>query len=157
MRTLVYNDDERLIAWAQKRIGSTFRSDARAIGLARDSDIGDPKDPDRDSQGRLIVGSVVYDGFSSTDCNMHVASNGSGSWLNRAFLAASFAYPFVQCGLQRVTGLVPASNRRALLFDLNLGFRIEGLCREAMPNGEDLYVLGMLKRDCRFISKEHRQ
>lgn len=154
MRKVVYGDDGRFIEWASRRIGTVFRPDAKAIGLSRADDLGDPADPERDSEGRRIIASVVFDGFSNTDVNMHVASDGSRLWLNREYLTKCFAFPFIQCGYRRVTGLVPASNADALKFDLHLGFRVEGRCREAMPNGEDVIVLGMLRRDCRFIPKE---
>lgn len=156
MKTVVYGEDQRLIEWAETRIGTEFRSDAVAIGIVDEGDV-DAASSQRDSKGRLIAAAVVFDGFSATDCNMHVASDGSKAWLTRELLASAFAYPFIQCRLQRVTGLVPVSNRAALQFDLNLGFRLEGVCREAMPGGEDLYVLGMLRRECRFIPKEYRQ
>ncbi|MEY9435592.1 N-acetyltransferase [Bradyrhizobium elkanii] len=155
MREVIYGDDARYIEWAAQRIGTAFRADAKAIGLARSDDVGEPGG-DRDSAGRLIVASVVFDGFSECDCNMHVASDGSRQWLNREYLVRCFAFPFIQCGLRRVTGLVPAKNTAALRFDTHLGFRLEGRCRDALPD-DDVIVLGMVRADCRFIPKEHRQ
>lgn len=138
---LVYGEDERLIAWASERIGGLqFRPDAKAIG----SEIN----------GKL-VGVTVFDCFSTCDVNMHIASDGSGHWLTRAFLVAGFAYPFIQCGMRRVTGLVPAKNEAALRFDLHLGFKKEGLCRHALPD-DDIIILGMTRSECRFIPPEHR-
>lgn len=155
MRTVVYGDDQRYIEWAAERIGAAFRADAKAIGLCRTDDTGEPGG-ERDSQGRRIIASVVFDGFSDTDCNIHVASDGSRLWLNREYLTRCFSFPFIQCGFRRVTGLVPADNTDALRFDLHLGFRLEGRCREAMPDGSDVLVLGLLRRDCRYIPKEAR-
>lgn len=141
MRQVVYGEDKRFIDWAADRIGiQRFRDDAKAIGLERDGQ---------------VIASVVFDGFSSCDCNMHVASDGSRLWLNREYLVRCFAFPFIQCGLRRVTGLVPAKNRDALRFDRHLGFQIEGLCREALPD-DDILILGLLRRDCKYIPKEHR-
>lgn len=156
MRQAVYDDDERLIEWAAARIGvSSFRSDAHAIGLVHVNDVAQP-DANRDSAGRRIAAVTVMDGFSECDANMHIASDGSGLWLTREFLVRSFAYAFIQCGLRRVTGLVPAKNTEALRFDMHLGFRLEGRCRDALPD-DDVLVLGMLRADCRYISKEHRR
>lgn len=141
MFRVIYDQDDRLIPWAEQRIGEKFRSDARAIGQERDGQ---------------IVAAVVYDNFSNVDCNMHIASDGSGKWLTRELLVRAFAFPFIQCGFRRVTGLVPADNAEALKFDLHLGFEIEGRCREAMPDGSDVIVLGMLRRNCRYIPTEAR-
>ena len=136
---LVYGEEKRLLPWALERIGlSEFRRDAYTIGLERDDE---------------LVAVVVYDAFSSCDCNMHIASDGTGRWMNKALLLAAFAYPFGQLGLRRVTGLVPAKNVKALEFDENLGFVREGLHRHALRD-DDLISLGMLREDCRFFREE---
>lgn len=141
MTEVVYGCEDELLPWALKVIGlDMFRPDAKAIGLKRDGE---------------IVAVTVYDGFSQCDCNMHIASDGSKQWLSRAFLTASFAYPFIQLGLRRVTGLVPSRNSDALRFDTNLGFEFEGLCRDALPD-DDIIILGMRKAHCRFIPLENR-
>ena len=140
MKEVKYSDSDKLIAWAQRVIGCEFRPDAKAIGCC---------------EGDEILAVTVFDGFSACDCNMHIASDGTGRWLNRDFLLRCFAYPFVQLKLRRVTGLVPSRNERALSFDLNLGFEYEGRCRNALPD-DDIIVLGMLRENCRFIPLEYR-
>lgn len=130
------------IAWAASRIGiERFRDDARGIASVRVT-------------GELAA-VVVFDTFSSCDCNMHIASDGSRRWLTRALMLEAFAYPFVQLGLKRVTGIVPSKNAAALEFDKGLGFEVEGLCREALPD-DDVVILGLLRRDCRLIPPERR-
>lgn len=142
MFRVIYDQDELLLPWAARRIEvDAFRADAKAIGQERDGE---------------IVAVVVYDGFTNVDCNMHIASDGSKRWLTRELLVRAFAYPFIQLGMRRVTGLVPADNEEALKFDLHLGFQLEGRCQEATPDGRDVIVLGMLKRNCRYIPKEAR-
>lgn len=140
MSELIYGQDETLIEWAQCVIGCTFRSDATAIGNASDG---------------KILAVAVFDGFSECDCNIHIASDGSGHVLSRGFLAASFAYPFIQLNMRRVTGLVPASNTKALKFDYHLGFVFEGRCRNALPN-DDIIILGMLREECPFLPEKYR-
>jgi RimJ/RimL family protein N-acetyltransferase len=116
-------------------VGVKFRTDAYCIGLERDGE---------------VCAVVVFDGFSECDCNIHIASDGTKRWMSRDLLLAAFAYPFVQLGLRRVTGLVPAKNSEALRFDQHLGFIIEGRCHDALPD-DDLMVLGMTRSRCRFI------
>lgn len=141
MKRIVYGENERFVAWAQERIGVTFRDDAVAIGIEDDSG---------------IRGAVIYDTFTKTDVCIHVASDGSKTWANQDFVTRVFFYPFVTCGYGRVTGLVPESNKEALRLDLHLGFKVEGVCREAAPDGGNIIVLGMLRRECRFIPKQFR-
>lgn len=138
MADVIYGCENELLPWAQERIGcGPFRPDAKTIGLKRNGE---------------IVATVVFDGFSRCDCNMHIASDGTRRWMNKALLLSAFAYPFTQLGLRRVTGLVPAKNEAALAFDQNLGFEIEGRCRHALPD-DDIIVLGLLRERCRFIDQ----
>lgn len=134
---LIYGNEDRLLPWAQERVGITFRRDAYTIGLEKD--------------GKLVA-VVVYDTFSNVDCCMHIASDGTRAWLNKDLLVSAFAYPFLQLNFRRVTGLVPAKNEAALRFDEHLGFKREGYHPNACPD-DDLISLGMLKEDCRFIPK----
>lgn len=138
---LIYGQEDRLLPWAQERIGVAFRRDAYTLGLERDGE---------------LVAVVVYDSFSLVDCAMHIASDGSGAWMNKSLLVSAFAYPFIQLGLLRVTGLVPATNEAALKFDEHLGFVREGYHPKAAPDGGDLVSMGLLKENCRFVPKEHR-
>lgn len=139
--TILYGQEARLLPWAQEKIGTgPFREDAKVIGLERDGE---------------VVAAVVFDNFSAADCNMHIASDGTRRWMNKELLLSSFAYPFVQLRKRRVTGMVPGKNQQALEFDLHLGFEVEGRCRDALPD-DDIIILGMLRRDCRFITEEQR-
>lgn len=138
---LIYGQEERLLPWALQRVGlESFHADARTISLEKD---GKP------------VAVVVYDNFSSCDCNMHIASDGTKRWMNKSLLLAAFAYPFTQLGFKRVTGLVPESNLVALEFDKKLGFVFEGRHPHAHECGA-LISLGLYRSNCRFIPSEQR-
>ena len=63
----------------------------------------------------------------------------------------------MQLGCRRVTGYVPAANARARRLDEHLGFVYEGRLREALPDGQDVLVLGMLRRECRWLDYDERQ
>jgi RimJ/RimL family protein N-acetyltransferase len=140
--TLIYGQEERLLPWAAARSGASgFRRDAYSIGLERDGE---------------LCAVVAFDDFTDCNVNMHIASDGTRRWMNKELLVAAFSYPFVQLGLRRVTGLVPAGNAQALAFDEHLGFVREGLCRHGFVD-DDMVVLGMLRSECRFIPKEFRR
>ena len=141
MAKLIYGNEDRLLAWAQERVGVVFRKDAFTLGLERDGE---------------LVAVVVFDSFSQFDANMHIASDGTKAWMNKELLISAFSYPMIQLGMRRVTGLVPADNEAALSFDEHLGFVREGYHKFAGPNGTDLVSLGLLRKDCRFIPKEFR-
>lgn len=111
--------------------------------LPTDPNVGMLKD------GKLIAG-CVFNMYTGTGICMHVAATENG-WLNREFLRACFSYPFLQLGCQRVTGLVRTDNKAAQRFDEHLGFKREGLLRQAEEDGCDLILYGMLKSECRWI------
>lgn len=132
--------DTQYLKFAEDAIGIKFGNDAKAIARIVDG------------QTRAVC---VYEGFCDVDCRIHIATDGSFMPINRKFLKHCFWYPFVQLKLNRITGLVPATNKRALKFDLSLGFVSEGLIRKGLP-GDDLVILGMLREECRFIPNIHR-
>jgi len=139
--TLIYGQEERLLPWAQERIGTgPFRRDAYSMGLEKN--------------GELVM-VAVFDNFSALDCNVHLASDGSRRWMNKELLLSVFAYVFVQLKLNRITGMVPAKRTDVIEFDEHFGFVREGLIRKAMRD-DDIVILGMLREECRFITEEQR-
>lgn len=142
MREVTIHNMPAMLEWAAKVTGiDCYRTDAKAIGQLQDGD---------------LAAVVVFDGFTDVDCNMHLASNGSGRWMSRELLLESFAYPFIQLGMRRVTGLVPADNAAALRLNEHLGFVREGVHRLACKDGGDLVSMGLLRRDCRWIPAGYR-
>lgn len=133
---VTYERQDELIRFALEKIGIPgFRDDARAIGLIRDGE---------------IIASCVFECFTQSDCCVHLASDGSRRWCNREYIVRCMAYPFIQLGLRRITGLVPARNTAALNFDLAFGFKREGYIRHGMPD-DDIILLGMLREECRWL------
>lgn len=102
----------------------------------------------------VLIGGVIYSEYREIapdvhDMRMHCA--GDPGWLTRATLRAFFGYPFNQLGCIRVTATVARANRRALDMNRRLGFAIEGTIRDGYGPGRDGLLLGMLRRECRWI------
>lgn len=93
---------------------------------------------------------AVFEHFTGRDIHIHLAAE--GRWATQAFLHSVFWYPFVQLGCERITGFV--SDPEYLSFYQLLGFRVEGTLRE-MFDDSDLILIGMLKRECRYIGNEN--
>jgi RimJ/RimL family protein N-acetyltransferase len=106
-----------------------------ALGLERDGE---------------LIGGVVYDGYYGPNVFAHIAGKPGTRWLTRTFLRAMFEYPFLQLGVDRITGPVASTNLRAMRLDAHLGFVLEATLRGAVPDG-DLLLYVMHKKDCRFI------
>lgn len=96
-----------------------------------------------------LWGGVVYQNFTGASIGIHVAAF-RDDWINKDMLWVTFHYPFVQLGCKKLFGQVPASNRKALEFDLKLGFKIEATIADVFPDG-DLIVVSMHRDDCRWL------
>lgn len=133
---LVYGQESRLLPWAAERVGvERFRRDAYTIGLER--------------RGELVA-VVVFDDFTRCGCHLSVASDGSAHWLNREFITAIAAYPFIQLAMRRITAVIATKNTASLRFCEHLGFRHEGLIRHCMAD-DDAFLMGMLRTECRYL------
>jgi len=102
---------------------------------------------DNKSQVEWVVG---YNGFLGKTCNMHMV-NLKGGYTPKELLRVAFDYPFNQCGMQKVFGVLNSHNEKAIKYDIKLGFketyRIEGL----HDDGGDIVYMVMDKEDCRWI------
>jgi RimJ/RimL family protein N-acetyltransferase len=143
-RRIIYDQRERCLTWAAKRIGhDDFGDYAHAMGLLN----GD---------GRLIA-VTVWDNFSNWNCFMSVASDGSRRWMTPAFLYRSFFYPFEQLGLRRVTLTVASDNAASENLARRLGFSVECAAMPALFGDKDGIVLGLLREDCRWLTPQYRR
>lgn len=136
MKTAIYGQNDRVIPWVGQRIDEDDFGQAEAIGLEQD--------------GELIAG-VVFNWYTGPSISMHVAAEPGRRWMTRDYLYRVFAYPFLQVGCRRVTGLVREDNLDAQRFDEHLGFKREGLIRQGASDGSNLILYGMLKEECRWL------
>lgn len=129
-------DTARVMAFMRTLIpGLQVPADAVAMGLIRG--------------GRLAAG-VVFEGINSFNCWVHVAVK-PGARVTRDALRAVFTYPFIVCGVRRVSGYVDESNSAARRFDEHLGFREETRLKGAAKDGGDVIVYVMWRHECRYL------
>jgi len=130
-------DLDAVLPFMRERIpGFAACEGQRGIGLRRDG---------------VLVAGAVYEGFNGRNLWMHVAAESGARWLVRDYLRACFAYPFLVCGVERVSGYVNASNLAARRFDEHLGFQEEARLRGAAPDGGDVILYVMWRKDCRYV------
>ena len=132
----VYGRDKEVIQYVGERIGEKDFGPAIGIGQYKD--------------GKIVAG-VVYNLYNGPSICMHVAAEPGKRWMTKDFLFRTFAYPFIQLGCNRVTGLVRVDNIEARRFDENLGFIQEGIIRKGADDGTDMILYGMLKEECRWL------
>jgi RimJ/RimL family protein N-acetyltransferase len=137
MKNVIYGQDQHICEWVGDRVDEDdFGPGAVGIGLEED--------------GELIAG-VVYNLYTGPSICMHVAAAEGKRWMTREYLWRCFAYPFIQLKCNRITGLVREDNLAAQRFDEHLGFKREGLLRQACTDGTNLILYGMLREECRWL------
>jgi len=130
---------EEFCQWAADILcpGQTFPTDTNALASEID--------------GR-IAAVTLWNGFDERNCLMSIASDGSRRWMTREFLYRSFAYPFVQLCLPRVTVKIDEANADSIRLGRHLGFTEEGRMRKAGPNGRSEIIMGLLREECRWVN-----
>lgn len=136
---LVVGYDGAVLAWHAKHTGQdplaiqsgTFV----AIGLALSDN---------------LIASVLYTRYRYADIEIHIHSTDK-RWCTRRTLRYIFTYPFLQLGCRRVSAVTDPANTAVCHFLKRIGFIEEGRKRQALPNGNDELMLGMLREECKWV------
>ena len=130
-------DLDLVLPFAQALIPGLARSDGmRCIGLRK--------------QGELVA-AAIYEGFNGQNMWVHLAGLPGRRWMTRDFLRAGFAYPFKVCGVSRLSGYVNESNTDARRLNEHLGYQVEATLKGAAPDGGDVLIYVMWRKDCRYV------
>lgn len=139
MGRLVFDDKERVGAWVAERVEQTASwGSYYAMGAERD--------------GELVAG-VVVNNYNGANATCHVCIEKPGKDTLALFRAVA-DYAFNQCGLKRLTGMVPASSPEVLAFDLHMGWREEFVMQDAAPDGGPLHILVMRPDTCPWLKRK---
>ena len=98
----------------------------------------------------LIGGILINDITPQRNCWLTIYTE-SPRWATRNILKYVFTVVYVTIGAKRCSVFVSKSNNKSHDFCQRLGFKDEGLLREYRENGDDCYVMGMLKQECKWI------
>jgi RimJ/RimL family protein N-acetyltransferase len=98
---------------------------------------------------------VGYTAFIGKTCQIHVVAL-KGGYTPRQFLRAAFDYPFNQCNLEKIFGIVNSKNLKAMEYDQKLGFKEAIRFAGVHEDGGDLVVFEMNKADCRWIREQKK-
>ena len=103
--------------------------------------------------GKLIGGLIFHDLRPHCDVWWTIYCN-NRHWCNRKILRQMFAMVFQNMDCRRISLLVSKSNSQSLNFVQRLGFKIEGVLRKFRENGDDCYILGMLREECNWLKEK---
>ena len=114
-----------------------------------------------DSQGivahdeNTVQAICVADSFTVDACNVHFAID-NPFVIRAGFFNEVARHLFVTCGRNRIFGLVPDNNAKALKLDIHMGFREVTRVPDGYALGVDYVVLRMDKADSRWLTEEQR-
>ena len=143
MTKLLYGMDQEVADWVSKEIfgvSGQFNM-CRSVGIIK---------------GGKIIAGIVYNNYherpdgTPLTIEMSIASIDK-SWCTRHNLKALFAIPFTQLRLGRVQTLCSANEGDIVNFNKRLGFKQEGVHREAWATGGDALSFSMLSHECKWI------
>lgn len=133
---LIFDDKPRVGAWVAEQVeqkaswGSFY-----AMGI--------------EHEGELVAG-VVVNNYNGANATCHIAIARPTRELPELFHHVCL-YAFRQCGLKRLTGMVPASKPKVVAFDKHLGFEEEFVMPSAAADGGALVILVMWPDKCRWL------
>ena len=129
---IVLGLDPLVARWVQERIpGARDFGKCTAVGIA---------------DGDLLIAGAVYNNFHGHMIEGSIASI-SPKWCNKTTIRAFLAYPFLQLKVGRLQSTVAKKNKHTRRFLERLGFRLEGVGRQAWPDGSDACVYSMLRHE----------
>lgn len=103
-----------------------------------------------------IEGIVVFDTWTPVAVNVHFAIE--NPFCIRAGLFREVAiHAFAVCGRDRMFGLVPSNNEKALSVDRKIGFTEVARIKDTMGEGIDTIVMRLDREDCRYLPDEMRE
>ena len=122
-----------VVKWVEEQLDTKFGPTAQGIGDGR--------------------AAVVFDEYrSGVDIQMHIAKR-EGEILSPTLVAAMMHYPFEQLKVKRITGYIAENNLESQRFAKKLGARLEGVLKDALPEG-NLCIYGLLREDAgKWLSK----
>lgn len=133
---LIVNDHQRVADWCEARIEhfAGWGSNPKAIGW--------------ENTGEITAG-VVYTNYSPGNVFASIACDAP---LTRKFLYAIFYNPFISWGCRHIGSMIEESNVKSINLCARMGFSQEGRLRESAVNGEDVIVMGLTRKECRFLT-----
>lgn len=145
MRKVIYHPQNALISWVCAKLDMPNPGPCTAIGIVNEA-------------GAMMAGALFN--------NQHLGSDGKPymieiafvsvdkRWSTRANIKAIFSYPYLQLGVKRVQAITAKRNLPARRFLEKIGFRLEGIARQAWPKGGDAACYSMLRRECTWLGED---
>lgn len=105
---------------------------------------------------RGIQAVCIADSFTVDACCVHFAIDNPFA-IRAGFFHEVARHLFIVCGRNRIFGVVPANNEKAIKLDIHMGFKEVARIPNAFKEGVDSVVLVMEKETSRWLTPEQQQ
>ena len=120
-------------------------------GLGEDTDwVGDSYTFGIEYRGQIVGGIIMNNYRKDLDVWLTIYST-SPHWCSKSVLKYIFTTCFETLNCKRVNIFVSKDNQKSLNLCTRLGFKKEGLLRQYRENGQDCFIMGMLKKECKWL------
>ena len=120
-------------------------------GLGEDTDwVGDSYTFGIEYRGQIVGGIIMNNYRKDLDVWLTIYST-SPHWCSKSVLKYIFTTCFETLNCKRVNIFVSKDNRKSLSLCERLGFKKEGSLRQYRENGQDCFIMGMLKKECKWL------
>jgi len=123
--------------WFQERTHAIRQEDTQGIAAYRNN---------------RLVAVCVLDTFTPVSVTAHLTIADPFVLRDGFFKKVAF-HIFVTCGKDRVFGLVPSNNHKALKLNRHIGFKQVSYIPNTIEEGVDTVVMCLEKHSCRFLPR----
>lgn len=103
-----------------------------------------------------IQAMVVFDTWTPDNVCVHMAIDNPMAVRHGLFHEVA-RHAYIEGGKQRLVGLVPSDNAKALKLNRNIGFAEVARVPNGVRTGVDTVVMQLEKENCRFLPAEYRR
>lgn len=104
-----------------------------------------------DDKTEEIYGAAIFDSFTPNSAQCHIGITSPIKCLRHGLLQASADYVFHARGRNKIFGLTPANNSKAVNFNKNIGWREVTRLKDAYTKEVDYIVFEMNKEECPYL------
>ena len=98
------------------------------------------------------VGACIMDNWTGNSVQCHLMFT-TPLLLRHQFLECCFDFMFNHMGVNRIYGLVPANNLKAVKLNTHMGFTLKARLEEAFEVGVDYLLMEMKRNDCSYVAQ----
>jgi RimJ/RimL family protein N-acetyltransferase len=104
-------------------------------------------------QGELKM-CVAFNAFLGRTCQIHVAMMPGYHFTPRKMMDACFHFAFEELRVSTLLGIVNSNNKKALRYDMHLGFKEEHRMPGMHDDNGDIVLLSMARADCKYLKEK---